>query len=580
MQSRRARAAAALAIAALLTSCSGDATPTPDREPSSSSASAGAAPATEAPLDEATAEAAAFAALSETQQDERLANDSLAAESALFADSQLAEDLGGAEKAADAYASVAGALVAAARAYQADGGVGRFGARPVAADDAGFGGMTFAGWLVAGMGIEGAVTATNDLKDGKSDSITKKDTFEGGSSELTLSGSVESASLDWMLVSTKQGMTGKVRVTGKVNPCPNANGEFSGAVTIATSGGGKAGTSTTVDVELTGQVDDDARITGYETSSHNRASSGGRGAVADVTSTSRYDANGVTSVEAGANQAGGATAEEGAAWGQLGMVSEVMITRGLVAAVTKGIESGRCVDLQATTNPTSRKGLKPSTSVSISAQPRSRLDGSPTGGTVTGQLKGDSALEPVSTKVPADATFTYVAPDKEDERAMVSLEARSRRGVGKADLDFDTVVERGYSIGERVTPYLFYGVSCTGPAGPWVITYEIEDVPQLTGGGTIKLTFPRAPTDEPGDAVTTEGTEKGELKVVGYPGGVRYGGSAKATLEKAGGVYRITITTQGSATGYAPKRQATKDTKAETFALRATRASANQCPTQ
>ena len=101
-------------------------------------------------------------------------------------------------------------------------------------------------------------------------------------------------------------------------------------------------------------------------------------------------------------------------------------------------KSGRCVVLDPTTNPAQRTGLQPSTPVAISAAPRSKIDGGPVGGAVTGTLSGEGTLSPSGTKVPADASFTYTAPGTAGKAGKVSLEARSKRGVAKADLGFDT----------------------------------------------------------------------------------------------------------------------------------------------
>jgi hypothetical protein len=106
--------------------------------------------------------------------------------------------------------------------------------------------------------------------------------------------------------------------------------------------------------------------------------------------------------------------------------------------------------------------------------------------------------------------------------------------VGKAKIDFDTVVVRGYAIGQTVGPILCSAVNCGSAAGPWVITYELQGLPGMGGGGVIELTFPKepAPHDET-EIVTTVGTDKGEYKAVGLPGGVKFGGPASATLQAA-----------------------------------------------
>src|SRR5690606_4062694 len=100
-------------------------------------------------------------------------------------------------------------------------------------------------------------------------------------------------------------------------------------------------------------------------------------------------------------------------------------------------ETGRCVDLQVRADPGKRTGARPNTAYTLFANPRAKLDGAPAGGTVTATLDGESTLNP-TTKVRADAQFDYANPSKKDEKASVAFEARSRRGVGRATLDFDT----------------------------------------------------------------------------------------------------------------------------------------------
>jgi len=108
-------------------------------------------------------------------------------------------------------------------------------------------------------------------------------------------------------------------------------------------------------------------------------------------------------------------------------------------------ESGRCVDLKVTSDPGKRKGIRPSTAFDIEAIPRAKADGAPTRGTVTATLSGDSSLQPSSGKVPADARYQYAGPDRKDQAASIAFEARSKRGVGRATLEFDTK-KGGYRI--------------------------------------------------------------------------------------------------------------------------------------
>jgi hypothetical protein len=123
-------------------------------------------------------------------------------------------------------------------------------------------------------------------------------------------------------------------------------------------------------------------------------------------------------------------------------------------------ESGACVTLEPTSTPAKRTGVRPSTSFSVNAAPRSKLDGSPTGGTVRARLSGASTVDPANTPVRADATFTYVAPGEKDKDASVYFEARSRRGIGKAHVPFDTRLQ-AYSVEGGADEFHGTGVACS-----------------------------------------------------------------------------------------------------------------------
>ena len=64
---------------------------------------------------------------------------------------------------------------------------------------------------------------------------------------------------------------------------------------------------------------------------------------------------------------------------------------------------------------------------------------------MTATLSGGASLQPASGKVPADAKYGYAGPDKKNESANIAFESRSKRGVGKATLEFDTK-KGGYRI--------------------------------------------------------------------------------------------------------------------------------------
>ena len=132
------------------------------------------------------------------------------------------------------------------------------------------------------------------------------------------------------------------------------------------------------------------------------------------------------------------TEEQMATNARLAALFGMMVRSFLLDAATAAIESGRCVEIAYGVSP-GTSGLEPSSTATITARPRAKQDGAPTGGTVSAQLaSGRQNVEPATTPVPVDAEFTYTASDQLGDTGTVALEARSRRGVGKVQITFTT----------------------------------------------------------------------------------------------------------------------------------------------
>lgn len=503
---------------------------------------------------ELAADAERFAALEPEEEAAQLRTVSAALERELATLSGLEEQLGGKARSDAAYTAMTTAMIARAAQLHATTGHLRFGARPRTEDAPSLGGMLFAGWLVSSLGA--GVGSSNDAKPGEPLIGPEPQVDESGptKSRIELKRNLETATLDMSLETTAQGVTGKVRSKMTINPCPTVDGTFTAKAEItasATSGGGRAGASSAVTIEITGHVDEDAHLMGYEAITNNQAAKFGDSTrpFVDVTDRSSWSGDKPTRYDRTVNRTGGnSTAEFGQQWAEMGTLTQLMIGGKMIEAAQQGWESGRCVTLEPTTDPAKRTALKPSASVSITAPPRSRIDGSKVGGSVTATLTGDSSVEPAGTKVPADATFTYIAPGEKDKRAGVALEARSKRGVGKATLDFDTYANVGWQINQELGPYRFTAARCGSERGPWKIKYTLQGIPQISEGGVVSVTFPDS---SPAKAT---GSDKGELKAVGLPGGVRFSATVDANLTA---VDETTYTMQikqraGTATGYAP----------------------------
>ena len=359
----------------------------------------------------------------------------------------------------------------------------------------------FGGLLVTMLGAEGAVTSTNDV-------TSVDEPLAEGVRIVATAGKVE--------LTTKHTFTDSKGVTTTLEsrnvsaPCPKADGTFEASATIDTSStvnGGATGERGTFDVAVKGTVDDDANLVSFDTSYRGQFAEfvERRGGFLDVSGTRPATGDATFTVNRGGGTITDGIVETAV---KLGVLISVMVEDKLVDAAKKGWESGRCVELTPTVS-AGPKGLAPSASVTITAAPRSKIDAGKVGGSVTATLTGGgSSVAPSATKVPADATFTYVAPDKKNETGTVALEARSRRGVGKATIDFDTK-QSGYTASGGG------GVEFSGTVSDLSAPFTLSAVGD---GFTVEFSF--TPTD----------ARSGSLAYSGGGGGVTMSGTGTYSI--------------------------------------------------
>ena len=286
------------------------------------------------------------------------------------------------------------------------------------------------------------------------------------------------------------GLKGKVKTTVSLKTCPDAEGkvvaEFESNSSVAAGG---ASADSRVKSKVTAFVDDDANLIDDKLDSQSSAqqsTSGGAHVDAnDDLSTVTGAAGGKTNaMSGGATEADGKMAQGMASMGRYA-------ARQAILAAQKAWQSGKCVKLEVRSDPAKRKGAKPNTAYTLFAEPRAISDGQPTGGTVKATLNGGNRLNPTG-KVKADAKFDYANPEQKEQSATIDFEARSKRGVGKATLEFDTK-KGGYRIaldnGESITtcditkPF-------SGKIGAGMITLNFT--PSGDKGGTMAFHFANA----------------------------------------------------------------------------------------
>ncbi len=315
-----------------------------------------------------------------------------------------------------------------------------------------------------------------------------------------------------------EGLTGKVKIKIHIDACPDPQGKLTVTLNVDSQMGvaGKPGVGGTVHSEfkLERFLDDDAHL------------------ISDNGSTANM------TLSAGGTQGGNSQSfdlhmgygrESGSGYGDFGkekgfsifhmdevrhaaelaeqsfqfqnLIAEMML-RGM--GKQSPWESGRCVKLDVTSNPGKRKGIRPNTAFDIDAKPRAKADGAPTRGTVTATLSGGSALQPANGKVPADAKYQYAGPDKKEQVASIAFEARSKRGVGRATLDFDTK-KGGYRIVGGQNDFKANAIVCS-IEGPF-------DIPSSSG-----IVMHMSPSGDQGGSWTQSGSAAG----VSWSGGGNY----------------------------------------------------------
>ena len=351
------------------------------------------------------------------------------------------------------------------------------------------------------------VSAADRLEPGKS---VKGKISDG----ITYEGEVGKSVLTMDLDSVQDGVAVKFTVAMVVYPCPGPDGRFDITVSVKVqTSKGNAGSNGTIDMKINGQVDDDARLANADVTTRAQWAdfANARGQYFDL---SIERVRGETSTVL--NRFGG-TLTPG--FTGLAALVSAAVSSSIEADVLKAAEaawsSGRCVALEVTPSD-GPDGLEPSAVVSVLAEPRSKLDGAPTGGSVTATLaNGGASVDPDGSPVPADATSNYTAPDEQDQSGTVRYESRSRRGVGKAELTFTTAEPAAYTIVGGLDDWQVNQVVCD-VMEPFTLTSSIGTM-ELSGGlsgtylftgqfnsrfeGTYVITLP----DGPGAAGTMVG---------------------------------------------------------------------------
>ena len=390
-------------------------------------------------------------------------------------------------------------------------------------------GMGMGGFVaIIGSGVNGAVSSMSDEQ--LAELVSRgpiKAGGKGGSAEFRFD---EHGGFDQTMEFevSEEGLSGKVKVKTHMESCPDAEGKLTVTLDVDSSMSvtGKPGTGGYVRSHFTYEryLDDDARLidTADGVASNLRIRIGGteNNQSQHVDITQGWERSGKSSFE-NHSESGFSIFRMGEVERVSQLLATAMSLNALIAEVlVRGIgfgqapwEGGRCVKLDVTSNPSKRTGIKPNTAFDLEAKPRAKSDGAPARGTVTAALSGDASLLPAGGKVPADAKYSYAAPDKKDQTASIEFEARSKRGVARTTLEFDTKATRAYLAAGGLDDFHGTGTICD-LAQPFTIS---------GGGNTVTFT----PSSEAGGSYSYQGN------MAGF--GVNGSGTYTASANESGG---------------------------------------------
>lgn len=397
--------------------------------------------------------------------------------------------------------------------------------------DSGFVGMGMGafGGLIAGGMVTGAVS---DMSDQQLAELAKQGPIQLGGKEGGFQMQFdENGSVDQTIEfdgKVAEGLTGKVKIKVHIDACPDATGKLTVTLNVESQMGvdGKPGVGGSVHSEfkLERFLDDDAHLMTKDGDNASMTMSaggaqGGRKQSFDVRmGYGRESPGGYKDFgkESGFSIFHMDEVQHAAELAEQSFTYQRLIAEMMLRGVGKGEgpwESGRCVNLKVTSSPGKRSGIKPNTAFDLEAMPRAKSDGAPAGGTVTATLSGGASLQPAGGKVRADAEYAYAGPTKKDEEASIAFEARSKRGVGRATLSFDTKAHRSYHAEGGLQAFHGTGTIC-----------DLSKSFTISGGGNT-VTF--SPSSEAGGSYSYQGN-MGGIGVYGH-------GTYTASADESGG---------------------------------------------
>lgn len=295
-------------------------------------------------------------------------------------------------------------------------------------------------------------------------------------------------------------VTINIATSAEVTGCPDALGQYSGTLTLETSveyaspAGPVSGEFSQV-VDLSGAVDDDARITSLEFDYHSTMRDGEASqsnsyleASGSLATDTRLDEPAVWQGDSAIDRRSQAVSDDDADTFLESSVAAAGATASVIAVeVEKFFRSGACVTVQTSPGPEALSAAGQQIDIAISAKSTTDGETIETGTAKATLTSGAESVAPDGTPQLLPASILYTAANADDE-GTVAYEVTSRRGIGHSEVTYR--IGSAWLLDYDWEGVRYHAVKCGALDGDWTITRK--GVPAGNGGsmdGVIEFTL-------------------------------------------------------------------------------------------
>lgn len=312
-------------------------------------------------------------------------------------------------------------------------------------------------------------------------SFEEKSTGKGSSDSqlnttITRDGPVVEADVDLRITHTTEGgavITETAKSKIRLDVCPDADGRVPLSLTLQWDmsivvAGVAIGTQMSISGSVDGQVDDDANLVAMDpdlTTSWAQQLPGTKagqveGQYAELRTTGHFpmvaSERPKGSVDVQVTRQSSKATETTQVNAAKALHVAVMLAGIQLAMAESRWQKGYCLEILVTGVDEANE-VDPSSTSTFNATVRHKFENIELKVPIEASLSGDQSLKPTG-KRDASVDYTYVAPNKDEATATVDLETRSKRGVAKKAISFNTGTPAWRPV---IPPYPWSGLACS-----------------------------------------------------------------------------------------------------------------------